>query len=53
MTKILVNLKDEQHSKLNQYRVDSGQPMVESIRKGVDMFLKSKEYLENTVKGEK
>jgi hypothetical protein len=40
MTKILpVHLRDDQHKALKQYDVDTGQPMNESVRQGVDLFL--------------
>ena len=42
MTKILpVHLRDDQHQELAQHWVDSGQSMNESVRQGVDMFLRN------------
>ena len=51
MTKILpVHLRDDQHKALTQYDVDTGQPMNESVRKGVDLFLTEVEKKKKKVK---
>ena len=39
MTKFQVNLRDDQHKALYEYRIETKQSIDESVRQGVDLFL--------------